>query len=521
MMRRIYLLLLFLPLMSCNSWLDISPENSVTLTNYFQSEDDLEALCTSMQARMKVVCKGKQPYYYISVDADELKPNISGFRELDVATHTTQMLTGGTLKSTWREHYALISLADLMIDNEYRFQNIPAERAAFWLKQAHFIKAISYFRIAQIWGDAPISPGSESLVALAKKPALEVLEYAASEAEKALGLPAHDEMINADGRIITSKQYASRGVVNTLLAHIYAWMGGLTQEVKHWEQAEYYASQVIDEFAEDYELEDMPGLIANVFGKNRNSKETIFSIDNDILDDAHTYDDHFTGELPGQELINYPYTNASPQLLSTNKNRDYNRILVTTVESIYPEENDLRRQEFWYDLGNVKYTMDNQEFVSPYAFINKWRDYHYQTNAEILGGQGKVVVATDCDYVFWRLADVVLLRAECRARLQKATAKDDLDRIRKRAGLEAYAGSTAPEALREEIFNERRRELFGEGQYYFDIVRNGYYREKLYGKFKDLTDADVRNGALYTWISADAFEKNTLMTQNTYWLWQK
>ena len=221
-MRRIYLLLLFLPLMSCNSWLDISPENSVTLTNYFQSEDDLEALCTSMQARMKVVCKGKQPYYYISVDADELKPNISGFRELDVATHTTQMLTGGTLKSTWREHYALISLADLMIDNEYRFQNIPAERAAFWLKQAHFIKAISYFRIAQIWGDAPISPGSESLVALAKKPALEVLEYAASEAEKALGLPAHDEMINADGRIITSKQYASRGVVNTLLAHIYA-----------------------------------------------------------------------------------------------------------------------------------------------------------------------------------------------------------------------------------------------------------------------------------------------------------
>ena len=66
----------------------------------------------------------------MSVDADELKPNISGFRELDVATHTTQTLIGGILKSTWRDHYSLISLADLMIDNEYRFQNIPAERAA-------------------------------------------------------------------------------------------------------------------------------------------------------------------------------------------------------------------------------------------------------------------------------------------------------------------------------------------------------------------------------------------------------
>ena len=165
-MKKIYLFLLFLPLLSCNDWLDISPENSVTLTNYFQSEADLESLHTSMMARMKSACKGKQPYYYMSVDADELKPNISGFRELDVATHTTQTLIGGILKSTWRDHYSLISLADLMIDNEYRFQNIPAERAAFWLRQAHFVKAITYFRIAQIWGDAPISPGSESLIAL-------------------------------------------------------------------------------------------------------------------------------------------------------------------------------------------------------------------------------------------------------------------------------------------------------------------------------------------------------------------
>ena len=106
-MKKIYLFLLFLPLLSCNDWLDISPENSVTLTNYFQSEADLESLHTSMMARMKSACKGKQPYYYMSVDADELKPNISGFRELDVATHTTQTLIGGILKSTWRDHYSL------------------------------------------------------------------------------------------------------------------------------------------------------------------------------------------------------------------------------------------------------------------------------------------------------------------------------------------------------------------------------------------------------------------------------
>ena len=34
-----------------------------------------------------------------------------------------------------------------------------------------------------------------------------------------------------------------------------------------------YASQVIDEFAGDYELEDMAGLIANVFGKTVTAKK--------------------------------------------------------------------------------------------------------------------------------------------------------------------------------------------------------------------------------------------------------
>ena len=54
-----------------------------------------------------------------------------------------------------------------------------------------------------------------------------------------------------------------------------------------------------------------------------------------------------------------------------------------TVKEIYPEENDLRRKEFWYDLGHVSYTVEGEEVTSPYALIHKWRDYHYQTNSEM------------------------------------------------------------------------------------------------------------------------------------------
>ena len=104
--------------------------------------------------------------------------------------------------------------------------------------------------------------------------------------------------------------------------------------------------------------------------------------------------------------------------------------------------------------------------------------------------------------------------------LEMATAVNDLNTFRYRAELGDYTGSKDKESLRREIFDERRRELFGEGQYYFDIVRNGYWKEVLYGNFTTLTDQDVKNGALYAPVGVGAFTKNTLMTQNTYWQWQ-
>ena len=52
---------------------------------------------------------------------------------------------------------------------------------------------------------------------------------------------------------------------------------------------------------------------------------------------------------------------------------------------------------------------------------------------------------------------------------------------------------------------------------YFDVVRNGTFREELRGKFKTLTDQDVEDGALYFPVGLRAFNNNTLMLQNRYW----
>ena len=52
-MKKILILFLFIPLFSCNDWLTVEPEDSVTFVNYFKSESELEALYNMVQSRMK------------------------------------------------------------------------------------------------------------------------------------------------------------------------------------------------------------------------------------------------------------------------------------------------------------------------------------------------------------------------------------------------------------------------------------------------------------------------------------
>lgn len=122
--------------------------------------------------------------------------------------------------------------------------------------------------------------------------------------------------------------------------------------------------------------------------------------------------------------------------------------------------------------------------------------------------------------IWWRLADIYLLRAECRSRLggeYTAGAIDDLNKVRERSKATLYNASEYGGDLRYTIFKEREKELIMEGQRYYDIIRNGYVRTELAGEFKTVTDQDLIDGALFCMISKKAFSQNPLLRQNTYW----
>lgn len=510
------IILFFLPLVSCNDWLDIDSEKSVTLEGYFKSEADLEDLLVSMLVRERSIWAPSDVdnFGYAGLQCDHAGDR-EGCRELDPAFYVNT-----SRQTSWASYYSLIYLANLMEESRPRFENISPARADYWIAQANFVKGLCYFELARKWGEVPIARGTDDTEALGKSSVEDVLAEAIRCAEAALVLPAHEQLTDSRGEKVTSRQYASRGTVYTLLANIYAWMGGLYDREDYWRKAEEYASAVIGGENGHYKLEDNIALLKkNVFGKVRSSSETIFCIEINSTDIDRYWQSFFECRYPGMVLINYPYIQTSPRTIESSASTP--RISVDSVQALYPDIRDQRRKEYWYNLGRVTYTEGRQTIFSPYAFLDKWNEVIRATNPAVIEGTAGVLQAMDGDRIVWRLADLILLRAECRTHLGMATAVDDLDVVRERAGVDAYDGPTERTALLWEIFRERERELFGEGQRYYDIIRNGYYRTVLFGNYRTLSAEDVKNGALYLPVARNSFEKNPYMKQNIYWLWQQ
>lgn len=522
-MKKILFIILFFPLFSCNDWLDVESEVSVTYRNYFQSEQDIEQIFATMCGveRKINLTSDNDPMVWTSIYCNNIPVDIEGYRTLDPSVYITEQIT-------WSQYYQIIYLANMLEENRYRFENVSKERADFWVAQANFLKGLMYFEIARRWGEAPIAPGTEDASEQAKSPVDSVLAQAIRAAEAALILPTHDKLKDAHGNTVSSRQYASLGSVHTLLANIYAWMGGLYGDNKYWEKAEREASFVLDGKAGFYDLVSLSDLVTQTLGSPRNTTEVIHAIEVNSQDIDRFNQSFFDYSYPGMALLNYPYTTTNRKLVETEyKKMTY--IKVDTLMKLYSNPNDLRREEFWYCLGKSFIireddpdTPEDESIIDPpseYGFINKWRETIFSVNPGVIEGGKPVLQAMDGNKIYWRLADLILLRAECRAHLDMPTAVQDLNRVRQRAGTGEYNGSLEKKRLLREIFDERDRELFGETCRYFDVVRNGYFREIFKGNFQALTDEDIRDGALYLPVGGDAYKNNTLMKQNAYWSW--
>ena len=354
-----------------------------------------------------------------------------------------------------------------------------------------------------MWGDAVITKGSNYIDKYAKSPASVVLDTAIHAALQAYDmLPKYGNLKNSNNKALTSKQYGCKGSAAALLAHLYAWKAHVVGGQEDLKESEKWASKLIEEKYRDevggYTLAANPEEVCSEV-MHRKSAESIFELEINYQDVSS-----YSTFLPAYSMIGAPVVKTEEKMKIKSKDLG---ITIAEVNSLFPV-GDARREAYFYKLDDPEW----QE--AGLAYLYKWRYARYGSSVA-----GEVWLSgMDVNRVIFRLADMYLLRAECRVKMDdRVGAEADLNVIRQRAGVEMWPAKNDSGDLKYDIFREREKELLYEGHRYYDVVRNGYWKTELQGNFSELSVDDVKDGALYMPVPQTAFSQNDLMIQNAFW----
>lgn len=380
----------------------------------------------------------------------------------------------------WTPHYKTITLANTILN---KVPEMPASKFADdasknkILGEALFLRAFSYFYMVRIWGDVPLltaydpQPGGSSNVARTDE--LIVLDTCINDLQKAATLLDW----NADETSVR----AGKGAVHALLAHVYMWKDFLTNGADHTNLQK--AISAIDEITNkgNYGLviPDYPRLFK---GK---SEEGIFEINM-----------AFEQKEQQTETGFYYHTLTDPYI--KRKTGKYGKFDVGEIDNLFTDDDTRKSAYFDFSSSNdpllIKYCgANNQNIV--------YEDVANFSNA-----------AVNSNIIIFRLADIMLLRAEANAKAGNyAAARIDLDAIRAKAGLEA--STVTDDELYTAVIEERMRELFCEGHTWYDLVRSRLLTTKV-DRFSQ-TRFDQEG---WKWpVGRALFLNNNVLTQTDYW----
>ena len=499
-----------LGLVSCD--LDFTPENAITYSNAFTSESELNTTTSTI-------------HYYFNSVMDAVHP-ITRIGPLADETQFDQQLREGNPRTIldgapdWVGVYKMIFESNLLLENIGSTKGLTQDRYNYHAGQAHFALGFGYFLLARAYGQAVIPTDAKELRVYNLSSQQDVIDAAIRHAEQAYNiLPEFSKLRNITGATITSKQYGSKGSAAALLAHLYAWKGSVAELYGYsnidakaaYEKSVEYATHLIKGEVGNYSLVENPEALCQLLSNSSaNNPEEIFSIAYDKGRDNEA----ITKNTVATFFVTWPVNEL--KLEGDLAQADY-RLHRSTVNKLYPDAGDLRRTAFFYKQDEA-HMAGGTDYAVPYKF--RKAIYNIDQSSEA----GKSFLSLDANYVYWRLADIYLLRAECLNKLGKtAEAMADLNVIRARAGAAAYPANGESD-LKRAIFHEREREFVMENDTrYYDILRNGYIKTDLPGKWRTLTQQDIADGALNLPVpygaqrDKDGKVINGLILQRPYW----
>ena len=421
-------------LISCDKFLDLEPESNGIAVENTSSDSVLYATASEAEAALAgVYTDFRNEYfeldYFVNGDAqaDDAYAGADNPANFQIDEFNIDA-TNSNVSRDWAYLYSTIGKANLVIDNVMSVPDsaLTMERRKGIIAEASFVRAFMYFQLVQLFGDVPLVLNSVTTFNLdilpelfpPRAPMSQVYEQIIKDLETALT----DVPVSAP-----NKGFATKGAVNAVLAKVYA-----TIEPHYYNKVIQYCDAVI---AGPYSL--LPNYDELWDNMHENSEEAIFE-------------------------INYEGTSSSGNWgVSMFRGMDWKKFNIPSNDLVrtFDAEGDIIRKtsSIIFDDVTGKWSDPNWPQAN-YPFINKYRI---------------VDMPSPQNYIFIRLADILLLKAEAlNEQGDTPGAAALVNQVRSRVELPNTTAATQ-EAMRLAIEKERRLELAFEGHRWFDLKRTG------------------------------------------------
>ncbi len=487
-MNKIFLsiaVVLFISLASCQKdFLDNKGSlDGTTLANYYNTAEEVRSLTGTLYSGLPWTGYEERAMPGIG---DIMGGNIfvsAGNNDDLVFLNFTLAATAVRLADSWKSLYKVNGWA-ASYKNALQFKKTVGGNASFLdpaIGECDFMIGTTYFYLSRTWGAVPIvtDPGKVALEGtssmIPRYLQTDVLRFATESLKSAENnLPETD----VPGRLT---KYAAKG----MLAKLYLYRATALNEAPCYDSARIKAGEVIA--SNKYDL--LPNY-ASLFNSsaNNNSVESIFAIQHAM-----------NGSSPwgGPSLMQPDF---GPGNLATKESSMWELYKPSLDVLKAYEPGDNRRagsvMEHGWTFASWKPTVDGNAAYNTFMANGYRYDTIQPTNAggqlnevrsniakyvvgpgKSYGGETVLGMQTSLNTMFLRYADVLLIYAEAvlgkNASTSDGAALAAFNKVRKRADLIAKSSITQAD-----IFKERRMELAFEGDYWFDVQRQGFAKAK-------------------------------------------
>ncbi|WP_082454901.1 RagB/SusD family nutrient uptake outer membrane protein [Pedobacter sp. Leaf41] len=472
----------------CKKAIDEQPISEGTLSTFLRSSLEADAALAGMYGEFQQTMMGDGQYQNRQMWWGESRSDNWERRDTYSVNSTDEIhLNGLTALNTWADWtflYSTISRANLLIKKIPEVKDyapigtigaLTQAKEASYMAQSYAMRALCYFWIARVWGDAPLRlEPYEKLgdqAEQAKDPQAKILDQCIKDLTTAYDLTLKNQT--------PVTWYLGEGAICSIMADLYMWRKDYANANIWFKRlfaakaptGKVYNASGIGADGSGGALTDLqPGTTWNTqFVNPATSVETIFYINWDFLANGCAC-------MAGTSRTdNEPFIRMADPLWTDWPRKSvqlYGTVSATT---------DLRVKQTYNITSATNQPIRDRSVWKLYAgnYVAPTATAGYNFTPTIYNSSLPGTRETNVYAPMYRLSGMYLLYAESLNKIgDRANAVKYLNLIKARAGVpQVVATSFTENTLEMEILQERQYELFGEGVRWFDLVRTDRVKE--------------------------------------------